>query len=222
VRPGHEAGYVIWVWSTRAASKDVTVSVRIASVRHVDGPHFTVCPSSGASACKIGTLPTGQADELQAASWVRRAAVNGEQIDLTASASGKNTDSYAASGSVVVTAAAKTPASSTSPPAPTSTVTLPPGTIPPTSTGTGNPAAGLFPTVSPSPSTSGIGFPSAKKTSHARAVTAAAIVPLSPRLIGGQLAGLAVLGGAIMIAIARLSLRKPRPQDGPEDKGAQK
>jgi hypothetical protein len=48
-----------------------------------------------------------------------------------------------------------------------------------------------------------------------RAVTASATVPLDSRLIGGQLAGLAVLAGAIVIAIARLSLRTPRPQDGP-------
>jgi len=42
-------------------------------------------------------------------------------------------------------------------------------------------------------------------------VDAAATVPLDSRLIGGQLAGLAVLAGAVMIAIARLSLRAPKP-----------
>jgi len=38
-------------------------------------------------------------------------------------------------------------------------------------------------------------------------------VPLDARLIGGQLAGLAVLAAAVTIAIARLSLRTPKPQD---------
>jgi len=86
----------------------------------------------------------------------------------------------------------------------------------------GNPA-GLFPTVSPapSPSSSGsIGFPPARKQAGrtSSAETASSIVPLDPRLIGGQLAGLAVLAGAVAIAIARISLRRPRPQDGPQNK----
>jgi len=42
---------------------------------------------------------------------------------------------------------------------------------------------------------------------------AATTVPLDPRLIGGQLAGLAVLAGGVAIAIARLSLRSPKSED---------
>jgi hypothetical protein len=38
-------------------------------------------------------------------------------------------------------------------------------------------------------------------------------VPVDARLIGGQLAGLAVLAAAVTIAIARLSLRTSKPQD---------
>jgi hypothetical protein len=38
-------------------------------------------------------------------------------------------------------------------------------------------------------------------------------VPVDARLIGGQLAGLAVLAGAVTIAIARLSFRSAKPQD---------
>jgi hypothetical protein len=47
------------------------------------------------------------------------------------------------------------------------------------------------------------------------AADAAATVPLDARLIGGQLAGLAVLAGAVTMAIARLSLRTPKQQDNP-------
>jgi hypothetical protein len=50
------------------------------------------------------------------------------------------------------------------------------------------------------------------------AATAAATVPLDARLIGGQLAGLAVLAGAVIIAIARLSLRTPKAKDDPDAK----
>jgi hypothetical protein len=38
-------------------------------------------------------------------------------------------------------------------------------------------------------------------------------VPLDPRLIGGQLAGLAVLAAAITMVVARLSLRTPQSAD---------
>jgi hypothetical protein len=228
VRPGQKAGFAIWVWSTHSDSKSVTVHIDIGSVKHVDAPHFTICPSSGTATCGIGTLPAGQADELQATAAVQSSAVNGAQVQLTAAASGKGSHSFTASGSVVVTAATPPPTTSSPPPA-TATlppVTLPPVTLPPaTNSGTslGNPA-GLFPTVSPAPSQSPgatIGFPPVKKRAD-HAATVAAIVPLDPRLIGGQLAGLAVLAGAIAIAIARLSLRRPRPQDGPGGQGSGK
>jgi hypothetical protein len=223
VRPGHNAGFAIWVWSTDGTSKSVTVHIRIAAVKHVRAPHFTVCPSSGSATCGIGTLPPGQADELQATAAVGTAATNGEQVQLAATASGTATHSFTGSGSISVTTA-KHPSTGTSSPPP-STITLPPVSLPPaagvgTGTGVGNPV-GLFPTISPAPGltpspspSSGLGFPPAKKR-IVRVATASAIVPLDPRLIGGQLAGLAVLAGAIAIAIARLSLRRPRPQDGP-------
>jgi hypothetical protein len=203
----------------------VTVGIRVAHVKHVGAPHFTVCPSSGSAACGIGTLPPGQADELQATAAVGSAATNGEQVQLTATASGTATHSFTGSGSIVVTRAKHTSVGTTSPPPPTTTITLPPVSLPPaagvgTGTGVGNPV-GLFPTISPAPgltptpsASSSLGFPPAKKR-VTRVATASAIVPLDPRLIGGQLAGLAVLASAIAIAIARLSLRRPRPQDGP-------
>jgi hypothetical protein len=48
--------------------------------------------------------------------------------------------------------------------------------------------------------------------SSARDVSAT--VPLNTRLLGGQIVGLVVLAIAVAIAIARLSLRGPRPNDG--------
>ncbi len=191
--------------------------MRIGFARHVDAPHFTVCPNSGGSTCSLGAVAPGQADELQATSYVHRSAASGEQIELTAAASGRNTLSYNASGTIEVVWTSTSPTPGTTPPS--TTVTLPPVTLPPGTGSAGGGTNGLFPTISPSPgassSGSGVTFPSAHKQ-RSRVATAAAIVPLDPRLIGGQLAGLAVLAGAIMIAIARLSLRKPRTQSGPD------
>jgi hypothetical protein len=103
---------------------------------------------------------------------------------------------------------------------------LPPVTLPPISGSSTSPgdASGLFPTVGPSPSSSAdpVGLPPpVKPHKSVRVVEAAATVPLDSRLIGGQLAGLAVLAGAVIIAIARLSLRAPKPTPT-EDKGDKK
>jgi hypothetical protein len=75
--------------------------------------------------------------------------------------------------------------------------------------------SGLFPTVSPSSSGSAAASGGATKDpKQSDATTASATLPLDSRLIGGQLAGLVLLAAAIAIAIARLSLRAPRPHDG--------
>lgn len=219
VHPGHHATYAVWVWSTHGTSRGVSVSVRIGYARNVDSPHFTVCPNASRSTCSLGELTAGHADELQATSWVRSSAAGGEMIELTAGAAGRNAHSYDASGSIEVVRASQTPTPTTTPP--TTTVTLPPVTLPPGTGSGGGGAGGLFPTISPSPGTSGsngsgVTFPGARKGHRDKVATDAAVVPLDPRLIGGQLAGLAVLLGAIVIAIARLSLRKPRTEAGPD------
>ena len=222
VHPGHKADYAIWVWSTHGTSRGVSVNIHIGYARDVASPHFTVCPSSGGSNCSLGSLAEGRADELEATSLVRSSASSGEMIQLTAAASGGNAHSYNASGSIEVVTPGNTPHPTPTPP--TTTVTLPPVTLPPVTGSGGGGANGLFPTISPGTGSSsgsgsggggGVTFPSAHK-SRSKVTTDAAIVPLDPRLIGGQLAGLAVLLAAIAIAIARLSLRKPRTQDGPD------
>jgi hypothetical protein len=225
VHPGHDASYAIWVWSTNGTSRAVSVNVGIQAVRHVSDPHFTVCRTSHGTTCGIGELPAGQADELEASAPVGAHATGGEVVDLTASASAANATSYSASGSISVVTArhSASPSPTVTPqPEPTVTITLPP--VPePEGTGTVNPVGGLFPTVSPSASRSGhVSFPAAGGRSghghqRTRVRATADIVPLDPRLIGGQLAGLAVLAGAIAIAIARLSLRKPKTQSGPAE-----
>ena len=224
VQAGHTAGFVVWVWSTRGASSSVTVTAKVAAAKDIGAPKFTVCPRASGASCSLGTIPANQSDELQAVSAVEPAATSTEHVKLTATATGKSVLSGSATGSLAVTAAS--PTGTAGPPGSGGVGAGPPETFPPLGgipdpPSVGNPA-GLFPTVAPDPSGSSptIGFPPARKqpgrTSSAE--TASSIVPLDPRLIGGQLAGLAVLAGAIAIAIARLSLRRPRPQDGSHDK----
>jgi hypothetical protein len=177
----------------------------VASALYIDAPKFKVCPVARGTTCKVGNLPLGQADELQATVQVRAKAALGEQVQISAKASAAGARSFSGSATDVVVA---NPTSNPTSPL----VTLPvPGTLP-TISGTGispTDPSGLFPTVgsTPTPGTGSLGLPHAKPRAVLHAATTAATVPLDARLIGGQLAGLAVLAGAVTIAIARLSLR---------------
>lgn len=206
VKRGHDAVFVVWVWSTKAASRAVMVSASTGSTRHVGAVKFTVCPAPHRATCDIGNLPAGQADELQVAVRVRDTAAIGALVRISAKATGKGARKFTGRASDIVVAAHKV--------VPSSSPSLSPQSSFPTIPGTGvspsNPS-GLFPTVgaSPNPSPSSLGPPA----NRVRAADAAATVPLDARLIGGQLAGLAVLAGAVMMAIARLSLRTPKPPE---------
>jgi hypothetical protein len=218
VRPGGTASYEIWVWSTVTEAQGVSVTAVIGSVAHVDAARFTVCPKPSGDVCTVGALPTGQSEALVAASFVRKAASSGEQITLTATARASKARAFHSAATVGVIAAA-TPSSSasTDPSLPGSTLgsgslSLPNGAL---TSPNGNPS-GLFPTVSPngSNSPSGAARQARKNLNRSNARDVSATLPLDTRLIGGQLAGLAVLAAAIAVAIARLSLRGPRPRDG--------
>jgi hypothetical protein len=223
VHPGRTATYTVWVWSAHASSKKVTVE---ASVRHVKGAgkaHFSVCPSAQGSTCALGDLPQGQADELQVKIPVGKHATTGNNLTLNAKAQAKHAQSGTGSAAVKITAvpAAPVPDPGTSPPG----VGSDPGTgslpVLPTVpaapvTGSGTDPGGLFPTVSPHPSTSAGPARAASHARKIRATSAGYTLPLDPRLIGGQLAGLVVLAAAIAIALARLSFRPQRPGTGDE------
>ncbi|HUC23772.1 MAG TPA: hypothetical protein VMA73_13765 [Streptosporangiaceae bacterium] len=210
VKAGHDATFVIWVWSTKATSRAVSVRASASGGRFVGTPTFTVCPDPGSATCAVGTLPVGQAAELQARIPVRSTATVGDRAHISADATAAGARSFKGTASDLVVAANTT--------IPSSSTTLPPGTTLPAISGTGvspTDPSGLFPTVqaSPAPSTSSAGLPSAKPRADLHAADAAATVPVDARLIGGQLAGLAVLAGAVTIAVARLSLRPAKPQD---------
>jgi hypothetical protein len=212
VRAGHKATFVVWVWSAKEASYGASVRASIGTAKDVDAPGFMICPVPDGTTCRVGNLPVGQVDELETAVDVQSKAALGEQVTLTAAASAKGSLSDSGSATDVVVL---TPTVSPTLPG----VTLPPTSLPPipgTATSPSNPA-GLFPTVPPStsPSTSTPGFPRVRPHSgaHPAVAAASATVPVDARLIGGQLAGLAVLAGAIAIAVVRLSLRRPRAHD---------
>jgi hypothetical protein len=216
VKAGHTASFVIWVWSTKAESKGVTVTAAVASSLYIGGPAFSVCPDADGKTCKVGDVPVGQADELQATVKVHAQAALGEQVQISATAKADGATPFTGSATDVVVS---DPSGSSSVPALPGT-TLPAGASSlPAISGTGvspTDPSGLFPTVgasSATPSSGSLGLPKVKPKTELHATDASATVPLDTRLIGGQLAGLAVLAGAVAIAIVRLSLRAPKPDD---------
>jgi hypothetical protein len=192
---------------------------------HVQSPYFKVCSDAKDGVCTVGDLPTSQSDELVAAVRVRDAAPNGEKITLTATVKATKATSADARATIDVTASSSA-SSSGSTSADSGVGDGIPGTYVPnlndggltTTSGAGDPS-GLFPTVTPSASAST--SHKAKKDPNVNATTVSSTLPLDSRLIGGQLAGLAVLASAIAIAVARLSLRTQRPNDSGGD-GQQK
>ena len=216
VPAGGTASYKIYVWSTGAESDAASVTVGINKVAHVAAPGFTVCSQPSGDVCTVGDLLTSQSDELLAAATVGASASAGEKIILTATARASKATSFHASATIDVVASTSTSGStSTSANAGdslpgTSLSTLPDGSL--TSPADNNPS-GLFPTVSPASAASTRGKAGKNATANDAAIVSS-ILPLNSRLIGGQLAGLALLAAAIAIAIARLSLRTERPRNG--------
>jgi hypothetical protein len=132
---------------------------------------------------------------------VRTTATAGDPMALTVTVGGSSLSPAVAT---IATVVGQTPISSPAP-------TLPPITLAPIPGATINPAglSGLFPVVTPQPSPPATHQP--KHTHKLAGITqASSALPLDPRLIGGQLAGLAVLAAAITMVVARLSLRTPQ------------
>ncbi len=235
VQPGGTASFAIWVWPSGGAAKSITLTAS-AKVTAAITPRFSVCPSASGATCTVGTLAAGQADELLGAMTVPKTAKAGQHAALTATAKATGATAAApASASALVSAAAtgaaKPTGTSSGTPGSAGTptgvgVTLPSSLLPLSPTGIASSAAALpflpspttdpggsFPTVAPgaTPSAGTGALPNA----HGAPVTYASdSLPLSTRLLGGQVLGLAVLAAALVIAIARLSLREPRRQHG--------
>ena len=236
MHPGGTAGYAIWVWPAGGAAGGVTVTVSGKVGSEDVTPSFTVCPSASGRSCAAGGIGGGSSDELEATITVPGSTAAGKQAVLTATARASDAAAPPAAGAAI-TITAKPSAAHPASPAPTPAsgaagaglgATLPAGLLP-TLLSAADPAASLFelpgpitpagspgslfPVVSPQQSASpeSAVLPGARDI---RAADAAATFPFSPRLIGGELGGLAVLAAALALVIVRFSLRRPRTRPG--------
>jgi len=201
--PGGKVSYAIWVWSTVTA-RHVTASIT-SSPHATRVPRFTLCPVSHRRTCLIGTLRANQAFELKVADRIRSTATAGRAITLAVTVAARSLSPAEAAVTIVV----GQPGQGGSTP-PSTPPALPPPTFAPVLGTTITPAGltGLFPTVTPRPSPSPSRAANASRLAGVTQTSSA--LPLDPRLIGGQLAGLAVLAAAITMVVARLSLRTPQ------------
>jgi len=228
VRPGGTARYAIWVWLT--AGQGNSAKIQLSAKPRGLSPHFTVCQPRGRSTCAVGGLDAGQKTELRAAIAVPKHAA-GTRIVLTVTGRSPEAAHVATTKFSMWVRAHKAAHSSghgrshapTTPGVPGVGITLPnglslaqlsqgvgvsSGSLPALPTPVSN-AGSAFPEVSPSPG------PSTAVLPPPRAIPAADVAatgPLELRLIGGQLAGLAILAAAVMILLARLAVRRRRPR----------
>lgn len=216
LRPGHRASYAIWVWSP-AGAQQVSVDARVSAPPSVGPASFTVCPAPRGHVCTIATLPAAQAFELLLTVPIGRHTHQGRYVTVSVLAQAPDVSPAQATVATAVAPAPaphSTPQPTTTTPAPTASPTAPdvgnPSLPAPTPASTVTPGSlpGLFPTVTPSAQPT----PGARSRGHhrVRVTLTSATLPLTLRLIGGQLAGLAVLAAAITMVIARLSLRRPK------------
>lgn len=227
LQPGGHARYSIKIWLVPSSGNPgqpdgeatIAISTRPASV----SPRVTACHLHGQQTCHrisntrytVTGMSPNQIAELMANLAVPRHSA-GTRITLRVLATSPQASSpTSASDRVVIRKPAPAPS-----PVPTPTgadVALPPLPVgaPPTSlpdlpSALVNPGAG-FPVISPSPAPTQL--PSTLPSTHrARLANASATVPMDMRLIGGQLAALALLAAAVTLAVARLSLRRTQPR----------
>lgn len=201
--------YSLWVWSTVRATKVAVTAA--SSAGSMKAPRFSLCPSAHRNRCTIATLPANQAFELRVTDQVLKTATPGSPMTLTVSVQAGSLSPAEATVTTVVTRHHHSPSGSLPPIPPLPSTSLQPF---PSSTITPPNLGGLFPTVTPTASPQ-VGQKQKGNDRATRVQQASSALPLDPRLIGGQLAGLAVLAAAITMVVARLSLRTPQPA-GPQ------
>ena len=223
IKPGQTAGYVLQVSTKNGTAADVSVALTAQPTSQK--PTFTsgCAKDDGTASCHLSSVTT-KATSLNAQIPVASKAASVSSVKLTATASVVTTTKWTAPAAAETTTVAAAAAKSSGSPSPSPdqhTVVLPLGPIPALNgeasllIGAGN-AANLFPTISPAPGASS--SPTATATQPAKQDSSGPVAEASPVSLGtpvftAQVAGLIVLGVAIMLTVTRLSVRrrsKPR------------
>jgi hypothetical protein len=225
VDPGTTVGYAIWVWLT--SGTDGSAKITLTTSPSGLTPTFSVCATTGKSDCTVGGLNAGQQVEVQAQLTAPARTVS--QFTLTASASSALAANTATASATVTLKPKNSPAPTPGSGSAGNGGVLPPGSLPggpsgpfPNFASTPGNLGSAFPQVSPTPGGSSSSSSSGTAQDQANspeALDVSAGLPLTVRLIGGQVIGLAILAAAVTIAVARLSLRRQPPRHGEDTPG---
>jgi hypothetical protein len=224
---GSAARWTVSAWTTGGNVPDAAVRLQATPASgRAPGFSFGCSKKDGASSCDLGAVDAKSAPrQLQAQLTVPVSASAVKSVGLTVIGSAAHlTKAPEASATVSITApppageaAPNPPNEAQNPPnelpAPvTVTSPLPVGSLPglPPLSPSGS-ASGLFPVLHPKPSPS-----STQPNPHARTrpVANTSALPEGAPVVGAQLAGLAALALAFIIAVTRLSIRR-RPTSTP-------
>ncbi|MGH3209075.1 MAG: hypothetical protein ACRDNO_15070 [Trebonia sp.] len=235
---GHAAQWTVSAWSTGGIVPDASIKLQATPASGgAPGFSFGCGNAAGTSSCDLGTVDSKSAPrQLQAqltvpvtASTITSVslAVTGSAADLAKDPEAAATESITAPPTPTTTPQSQTPPQNPAAPQDpvgvpsepdTVTSALPVGVLPsiPDAGSTLSPvvgstlspggnAAGLFPTVNPTPST---GLAQSNQKEHTRPVADTSALPEGAPVIGAQLAGLAALALAFVLAITRLTIRR--------------
>jgi hypothetical protein len=227
IQRGQTALWTVTAWAQGGDAPDATIRLTAAPASLKPTFSFGCGSHDGSTSCDLGALDAKSARrQLQAKIAVAASATTVTSVRLTATASvaGLTTDPRASATTSVTAAASPAATNSADPSVPDGTDVAPltagnlpylPSASPVLSPG-GN-AAGLFPALTPSADP-----PAAKQDPQkTQAVANTSALPQGATVIGAQLAGLAVLALAFLLAVARLTFRRrPAPaQSGPASPG---
>jgi hypothetical protein len=193
---GQASQWVVGAWTTGGNVPDAKIQLQSSAGAGLPVFSFGCGSGNGTSVCDLGALDASSAQrQLQAEVTVPLTATTVTSVGLTVTGGAANlaTDPAAAASVVVLSAASAVAANL--PLSTTPGVTAPIPTVSP-----GGSAAGLFPTVGPG----GTG-----------ASPVANVSPIGGSSLGSEVAegaGVAALGVAMLLAITRLSFRRPAPR----------
>jgi hypothetical protein len=223
IKRGQTAGYVVQVLTKNGTASDVSVALTVTPSSQKPAFSGGCAKDDGTASCSLSSVTT-KGTSLTAQVPVAAKATSVSSVKLTATASVSTTVKWtppAADETTSVTAAASPTASASGSASGSASpaehmAVLPLGPIPAlngeasTFVGAGN-AAGLFPTIAPAHGASATPTAAAqqpaKRTSPGPVSQAAPISDSTP-VFTAQVAGLIVLGLAIMLTVTRLSVRK--------------
>lgn len=240
---GQATTWAVSAWATGGSVPAATITLQ-TSTAGAGTPAFTSgCGTNGTASCSLGTVNAAAARRtLQAQFTVPVTATTVASAGLTATAS---------AAGLLADAETTGTTSITAPPVPVAVSPTPPASTPPVTAGTsplpassapetflpspggavssqpadsGGGVSGLFPTVSPSASAT---F-SATMTEKAEQAASTSALTGTASADGAEVAGLAALAVAVVLAVTRVSIRRPPPAarapaagspEGPEGSG---